>query len=79
MPKSFWRSADAVAQLNQLERAGFALEFLRRNPAYRDDYVRTQRRIARAPRENASDEASVTATIVPVGCQLRNAIGDGDD
>ena len=27
MPRSFWRSADAVAQLNQLERAGFALEF----------------------------------------------------
>jgi len=47
MPRSFWRSADAVAQLSQLERAGFALEFLRRNPAYRDDYARTQRRIAR--------------------------------
>ena len=46
MPRSFWRSADSVAQLNQLERAGFALEFLRRNPAYRDDYARTQRRIA---------------------------------
>jgi GrpB-like predicted nucleotidyltransferase (UPF0157 family) len=46
MPRSFWRSPDAVAQLNQLERAGFALEFLRRNPAYRDDYARTQRRIA---------------------------------
>ncbi len=46
MPKSFWRSADAVAQLNQLERAGFALEFLRRNPAYRDDFARMQRHIA---------------------------------
>ena len=47
MPRSFWRSADAVAQLNHLERAGFALEFLRRNPEYRGDYARTQRRIAR--------------------------------
>ena len=46
MPKSFWRSADAVAQLNQLERAGFALEFLRRNPAYCDDFARMQRNIA---------------------------------
>ncbi len=60
MPKSFWRSADAVAQLNQLERAGFALEFLRRNPAYRDDYARTQRRIARRgvdPEEACADLA----------------------
>ena len=56
MPRSFWRSADAVAQLNQLERAGFALEFLRRNPAYRDDYARMQRHIAHAasiPRRRA--------------------------
>ncbi len=56
MPRSFWRSADAVAQLNQLERAGFALEFLRRNPAYRGDYARMQRRIAR--RRVDPDEAS---------------------
>lgn len=47
MPRSFWRSADAVKQLNHLERPGFALEFLRRNAAYRGDYARTQRRIAR--------------------------------
>ncbi len=56
MPRSFWRSADAVAQLKQLERAGFALEFLRRNPAYRDDYARTQRHIAH--RRVDPDEAS---------------------
>ncbi|MFY9655557.1 MAG: DUF6499 domain-containing protein [Methylocystis sp.] len=56
MPRSFWRSPDAVAQLNQLERAGFALEFLRRNPAYRHDYARTQRSIAR--RRVDPDEAS---------------------
>lgn len=46
MPRSFWRSEDAVEQLNQLERPGFAFEFLRRNAAYRGDYARTQRRIA---------------------------------
>ena len=56
MPKSFWRSAEAVAQLKELERAGFALEFLRRNPAYRDDYARTQRHIAH--RRVDPDEAS---------------------
>lgn len=56
MPRSFWRSADAVAQLNHLERAGFALEFLRHNPAYRGDYARTLRRIAR--RRADPDEAS---------------------
>ena len=46
MSRSFWRSPDAVAQLNQLERSGFALEFLRRNRAYRDDYARMQMHIA---------------------------------
>jgi hypothetical protein len=46
MPRSFWRSPDAVAKLKQLERVGFALEFLRRNPAYRDDYARMQLHIA---------------------------------
>jgi hypothetical protein len=46
LSKSFWRSAEKVAQLNQLERADFALEFLRRNPAYRDDYARMQLHIA---------------------------------
>ena len=36
-------------------------------------------RSMRAPREKASEEASVTATIVPVECRSRSAIGDGDD
>jgi hypothetical protein len=35
-----WRSEEAERQLNQLERQGFAWEFLRRNPAYRRDYER---------------------------------------
>ena len=34
-----WRSPDYVEALKDLDRAGFAWEFLRRNPAYRDDYA----------------------------------------
>jgi hypothetical protein len=33
-----WRSPDYVDSLKNLDRAGFAWEFLRRNPSYRDDY-----------------------------------------
>ena len=33
-----WRSPEYVDALKNLDRAGFAWEFLRRNPAYRDDY-----------------------------------------
>ena len=46
MPFSFWRSSEAMAQLNRLDRAGFAVEFLRRNAGYRRDYARTLRQIA---------------------------------
>ena len=35
-----WRSPGYVDALKDLDRAGFAWEFLRRNPAYRDDYDR---------------------------------------
>lgn len=39
MPKRpDWRSPDYVDSLKDLDRAGFAWEFLRRNPAYRDEY-----------------------------------------
>lgn len=34
------RSPDYVEALKDLDRAGFAWEFLRRNPAYREDYDR---------------------------------------
>lgn len=47
MPISFWRSSDAIEQLNGLDRSGFAAEFLRRNAGYRTDYTRTLRQIAR--------------------------------
>ena len=36
-----WRSPDYVEALKDLDRAGFAWEFLRRNPAYRQEYDRT--------------------------------------
>ena len=39
MPKRpDWRSASAVETLDRLDRAGFAWEFLRRNPRYRNEY-----------------------------------------
>ena len=47
MATSFWRSSDAIEKLNCLDRPGFALEFLRRNAGYRQDYRRTLRQIAR--------------------------------
>ena len=48
MPTEYWRSPETIDRLNRLERPGFAAEFLRRNPDYRRDFVRTQRLIARA-------------------------------
>lgn len=38
MPTAFWRSPDIREQLNFLDRPGFAIEFLRRNPDYRADF-----------------------------------------
>jgi hypothetical protein len=46
MPTPFWRSPQLVEQLNRLDRAGFALEFLRRNSGYQRDYARTLNQIA---------------------------------
>jgi Family of unknown function (DUF6499) len=48
MPTEYWRLPETIDRLNRLERPGFAAEFLRRNPDYRRDFVRTQRQIARA-------------------------------
>lgn len=36
-----WRSPTAAKQLMQLDREQFAIEFLRRNPAYAEDYYNT--------------------------------------
>lgn len=40
-----WRSAHAAESLSRLNRAGFAAEFLRRNPNYRRDYRRMMNRL----------------------------------
>jgi hypothetical protein len=47
MPRTTdWRSQDAVDALLDLDRAGLAWEFLRRNPDYREDFRQTSQRIA---------------------------------
>src|SRR4051794_41944384 len=43
---SDWRSAHTADMLMRLDREQFAVEFLRRNPAYGEDYRNTQNRIA---------------------------------
>ena len=43
---SDWRSARTADMLMRLDQEQFAVEFLRRNPAYREDYRNTQIRIA---------------------------------
>ncbi|WP_400766947.1 transcriptional regulator domain-containing protein [Methylosinus sporium] len=59
MPTNFWKSPDSIKQLNDLDHSGFALEFLRRNPEYRQDYRETRRRIERG----AVDEATALSSI----------------
>ncbi len=59
MPMSFWQSSDMMEQLNRLDRAGFAAEFLRRNDGYRSDYARTQRQIARCRVDPDSAQADL--------------------
>lgn len=54
MPTQYWRSPETIDRLNRLERPGYAVEFLRRNAEYKQDYARLQRQIAR-------DEASAEA------------------
>ena len=47
MPRTMdWRSQNAGDALKELDRAGLAWEFLRRNPEYREDYRRALERIA---------------------------------
>ncbi len=41
-----WRSPEATAYLDRVQRVGFAWEFLRRNPDYQDDYERMSRHLA---------------------------------
>jgi hypothetical protein len=46
MPVSDWRSASTADTLMRLDQEQFAVEFLRRNPTYVEDYRNTQNRIA---------------------------------
>jgi hypothetical protein len=58
MPRTTdWRSQDAVDALLQLDRAGLAWEFLRRNPDYREDFRLILQRIASG---EISEEAAMT-------------------
>jgi hypothetical protein len=50
-----WRTPSATTSLHQLDRAGFAWEFLRRNPNYRKEF-------AQIPKEAANTEAARVAT-----------------
>jgi hypothetical protein len=50
-----WRSSEYVDTLKNLDRAGFAWEFLRRNPAYREEYDR----LDEDPEESASSPKTV--------------------
>jgi hypothetical protein len=45
-PASDWKHQASAEKLMQLNRSQFALEFLRRNPRYKDDYQSTLSRIA---------------------------------
>jgi Family of unknown function (DUF6499) len=52
-----WRSQVAVDALLELDRAGLAWEFLRRNPDYREDFRQTLQRIAL---NEISEDAAMT-------------------
>ena len=58
MPRTTdWRSQHAVDALLELDRAGLAWEFLRRNPDYRENFRQTLQRIASG---EISEEAAMT-------------------
>lgn len=44
-----WRLQQTERALNRLERQGFAWEFLRRNPDYRNEYDRLRSTLASRP------------------------------
>jgi len=59
MPTPFWRSETAQDQLNRLDRPGFAVEFLRRNPDYRNDCLQTRQQIAQGDLEAQAAQAGL--------------------
>ena len=59
MPTSFWRSPDAANRLNRLDRSGFAVEFLRRNANYRQDFTQTRLQMAQGQAGSQSASSSL--------------------
>ena len=57
--KPDWRSSTDAAELSQLDRSGFAWEFLRRNQAFRDDYARITDHIALETDEGINAAAKI--------------------
>lgn len=68
MPTEYWRSEETIERLKQLERPGFAVEFLRRNPDYQQDYARLLRQTSR---DQARAEAARTAVARRWGLRFR--------
>ena len=67
-----WRSASAVEALDRIDRAGFAWEFLRRNPRYRREYNQVAREVA-----SAASVAEAISQRWGLSFRLRSQAGDG--
>ena len=65
---SDWRSAHTADMLMRLDQEQFAVAFLRRNPAYGDDYRNTQNRIAAG---SLSHDAGMAGLARRWGCAFR--------
>ncbi|HEV2652201.1 MAG TPA: DUF6499 domain-containing protein [Rhizomicrobium sp.] len=63
-----WRSATAADELNRLDRAGFAQEFLRRNQDYQEDYRRMIRLVEAG---TMSEEAATSVLALRWGLSFR--------
>ncbi len=67
-----WRSASDVDILDRLDRAGFAWEFLRRNPRYRKEYSQIRKGATRA-----TLVAEAVGRRWGLSFRLRSQAGDG--
>ena len=67
-----WRLATTVETLGRLDRAGFAWEFLRRNPRYRKEYSQISKATTRAPQV-----AEAVGQRWGLSFRLRSQAGDG--
>ncbi len=53
MPTPFWHTQIMVDGLRRLDRPGYAVEFLRRNPRYREGHTTLARRMIEQPERAA--------------------------